>query len=115
MSDPVDREYEVRLTPRADAAIEATAAYIRDEQRSPQNASAWLVRVYAAVDGLAFLPQRHGSAEENGQRSYEIRQVILDSHLVIFTVNERTGIVHVLGVRHAARRPRSRELPREQP
>lgn len=111
MRDETDRTYAVVTTDTADAAIREQARYIAIDQQSPQNAAAWLERVWAAIDGLEFLPKRHGLAIENEHVPYEVRRVLVDNHLLLFTVAEEKQMVYIVGLRHGARLPRPQDLP----
>ena len=115
MTDPVDRRYRVIVLSAAAEAIEEQFVYIRDTQQAPRNADAWLGRVWTAIDGLEFLPGRHGPALENGRRPYEVRRLLLDNHVLLFTIDEARAAVFVLYLRHAARLPRPGDLPRRAP
>jgi plasmid stabilization system protein ParE len=93
-------KFEVVFHPAArDEAVEA-AMHIAD-RASPEQADAWLDAIEAAVRTLSEFPRRFPAAREAvafpGQ---ELRQAIVHSHRVIFTI--RGGTVHVLHVRHAA-------------
>ena len=111
MSEPIDRRYRVQVVPAAIAAIEEQFLYIRDEQHSPLEAARWLSRVWTAIDGLEFLPGRFLFAPENDYRTYEVRRVVLDNHLLLFTIDEAQQTVYILNLRHGARLPRPEELP----
>lgn len=69
---------------------------------SPQAAARWYEALRAAVESLAFAPRRCGYACEHvAGRTDELRQFIVGSHRLIFTI--RGDEVHVLHIRHAAR------------
>lgn len=111
MADEVDKVYAVRTTAAARQAIREQARYIAVEQQSPQNAREWLERVWTAIDGLEFMPLRYNEAKGYDSLPYVVRRVILDNHLILFTVDKANATVYVVGLRHGARLPRQRDLP----
>lgn len=72
-------------------------------QDQPANALRHAQRLRKACAGLKSFPNRCPLAFENGLDGLEIRHLIFDNHRIIFTVQDK--IVHVLEIRHAARRP----------
>lgn len=106
-----EKKYAVITTETAEAAIREQVRYIVEEQQAPQNAAEWLDRVWTAIDGLEFMPLRFGEAEGYEHLSYVVRRVVLDNHLILFTVDVSTTTVYVVGLRHGARRPQRADLP----
>ena len=104
----------VELTEAALAAITANARYIAVEGQAPVNAQRRLERIWDAVDSLTQSPRRAAKAEENAYVEYEVRQLAIDSHLLVFTVDDDLRKVWVIGLRHAHRLPRPGELPQGQ-
>jgi plasmid stabilization system protein ParE len=88
MTDEVDKIYVVRTTARAHAAIREQMRYITVDQNSPQNAAAWVDRVWTSIDRLQKLPRRHPLAAGYEQISYVVRRMVLGKHLILFTVDE---------------------------
>ena len=111
MQDETDKHYAVIMTATAKAAIREQVRFIAVEQQSPQNAAEWLGRVWSCVDGLEFLPKRFPPAEGYQRLPYVVRRIVLDSHLILFTIDEANTTVYVVGLRHGAKLPRPRELP----
>ena len=93
-------KYKVILQPGA--AAEAEQAYLWIAQQAPDNAARWLGRLLDAIDSLADFPQRCPLAQEDKHFAEEIRNLIIGNYRILFTI--RAGAVHVLHVRHAARR-----------
>jgi hypothetical protein len=50
-------------------------------------------------------------AQENAYVSYEVRQLVVGSHLLLFTVDDEKRTVWVVALRHGHRIPRPREIP----
>ena len=103
--------YAVELTDAALAAITEHARYIAIEGRAPENAKRWLERVWDAVDSLEKLPRRGAKAQEDDYVTYEVRQLVVDSHLLLFTVDDDKQTVWIVGLRHGHRRPRPQDIP----
>jgi len=57
------------------------------------------------------MPRRCSKAEEDEFRPYEVRQLIVDGYLLLFTVVDETKTVWVIGFRHGRQLERSDELP----
>ena len=106
--------YAVELTDAALAAITAQAHYIAVEAQAPLNAERWLGRIWDAVDSLEQFPQRAAKAEEDAYAKYEVRRLVIDSHLLLFTIDEDRRKVWIIGLRHGHRLPQSGELSVDQ-
>jgi len=107
-------KYTVELTDAALSAIADQARYIAVGAESPSNAERWLQRIWDAVDSLDQWPRRAGKAEENDYVEYEVRQLIIGSHLLLFTVDDDRRKVWIIGLRHGHRLPRPGDLPADQ-
>lgn len=94
-------KYRVIIEDRAEADIEAHALWIL-EQGSPLGAERWVDAIEGAVSSLAQMPERCPIAPEADLLQRPIRELLVGSHRILFVVDHRT--VHVLHVRHAARR-----------
>lgn len=93
--------YKVIFRPEArDEALDA-ADYIA-EQGAPEIALQWYQGLEAAIGSLESMPARFGYAREHEAfPGVELRQLVYNSHRLIFTIRENA--VHVLHVRHVAR------------
>jgi|SRR5581483_1363815 len=70
---------------------------------SPKSATLWYLDIYAALDSLKEFPARCGLAVENQFFKEEIRQLICGKYRILFEIDGMT--VHILHVRHSARKP----------
>ena len=104
-------KYTVEITDVAFEAIREQARYIAIKGNAPLNAQRWLEQVWDVIDGLEQMPQRHNLATESSFKTYEVRRVLLGSYLILFTIDESTGKVWVVGFRHGYRLPRPNDLP----
>ncbi len=104
-------KYVVELTDTASAAIIAQARYVAVEAQAPMNAQHWLEKVWDAVESLEQRPRRAAKAVEDAYLVYEVRQLVVGSHLLLFTVDDEHGKVWIVGLRHGHRLPRPGDLP----
>ncbi len=95
--------YAVEVTAVALDAIARQARYIAVGAKAPLNAARWLERVWDAADSLEHFPRRAPLAEEDAYVEYEVRQLIVGTHLLLFTVDDEGRRVWVLGLRHGRR------------
>lgn len=96
------KKYIVIVTPEAEEGIRESFRYIQDS--SPQNAELWIRQLYAEIDTLEEFPERCMYARERDYLEEDLRQLIFKSHRVIFQVDNTSGTVFVLYVRHSSRR-----------
>jgi len=104
-------EYSVEVTDTAFAAIRREARYIAVDVKEPENANRWLELLWDAVDALERIPRGAHVAEEQAYVDYEVRQLVVGTHLVLFTIDDERQKVWIVGVRRGQRRPRPEELP----
>ena len=102
-------KYRVVVQPPARADIEAGYLYLVGV--APAAADKWLAGVEKGILGLERLPARCALALEGREFDEEIRQLLVGrrpgTYRVLFVIRGRE--VRVLHVRHAARRPMSRD------
>jgi hypothetical protein len=105
------KRYTVHITDTAFELIREQARYIAVDCKSPLNAARWLEQVWDVVDNLEQMPARHGLADEDVFKAYEVRRALVGDHLLLFTINETARKVWIIGFRHGARLPRPNDLP----
>ena len=105
------KRYTVEITDAAFVGIRNEARQIAIERRAPENAKRWLERLWDAVDSLEHFPRRAAKAEEDGLVPYEVRQLVVGSHLILFTIDDDHRKVWIVGLRHGRRLPRPQDLP----
>jgi len=96
-------EFLIEIT---DLAIEDAEAYvrlIRDENQEPEAAERWFRGLLDSIYSLEVFPERCPLIPEQGQFSFEIRQLIYFSHRVIYAVKQ-DGRVVIYRVYHGSRR-----------
>lgn len=92
--------YEVLIEPPAVEDIEEAYRYIHNE--SPAGADHWYAGIVEAILSLDRMPKRCALAVENDAFPVEIRERLYGVYRIHFTVRDKN--VHVLHVRHGARR-----------
>jgi toxin ParE1/3/4 len=95
--------YDVIFQPDAENDLREIYHFIARD--SPNAAGQWIERLEEAARSLSIFPRRGPLAPENGSFDDEIRNIFIGDYRVLFTVVERDRRVHVLHIRHAARRP----------
>ena len=93
--------YRVIVTPEAETAINQAFEYIL--KASPLNAARWLRNLYAKIDTLERFPERCARALEESYFDADLRQLVFQSHRIIFRVDKTAHTVWVLCARHSAR------------
>jgi plasmid stabilization system protein ParE len=96
------KRYEVIVTPEAEAGIVSAFQYINE--RSPGNAAKWLRGLYREIDTLETMPERCSLARENEYFEDTLRQLLFQSHRIIFRVEQAERIVRVLYMRDGKQR-----------
>jgi len=104
------KEYTVEITDAAFVAIRNQARHIAIECQAPENAKRWLEQVWDAVDSLEHFPRRAAKAQEAEFVPYEVRQLVVGSHLILFTIDDDHRKVWIVGLRHGHRLPRPQDL-----
>lgn len=94
------KRFRVLVTRPAEEDIEAAYDYIRRD--SAARAVGWRESLGRAARRLQTAPRRCPLAPENGLFRLEIRQLVFGNYRVLFTIAD--DAVHILHVRHAARR-----------
>src|SRR6476660_5339118 len=94
--------YRVEVTATALAEIEKAFDWIAE--RSPAAAERWRASLLGAVDALAAMPTKYGTAPEDEWYSGELRQMLIGKRRGVYRVLfEIVGdAVYVLRVRHGA-------------
>ena len=102
------RQYRVAFLPRSLEDVDAGFDYIAQASGSYEIALRWLQRIMNAGHSLELFPHRFAFAVENGVLPIPLRQVVIDSHRLIYSVDDATHYARILRVRHAAMRPATR-------
>ncbi len=98
-------KFTVTVQPIAQGFIDDQVCYIAVENAEPQNAAAWLARVNDAIASLEFMPTRCSVAPENSYTTETIYMLPVDSHLLLFSVDEDVRMVKIVGFRRGSQLP----------
>ena len=107
--------YDVVITQSAEAAFHKEATYIAEDSGYRSRAVDWLKKAYALTDTLEEMPRRCTTAPENDHLTYEVRKLNHHRHFILFTIDDETKTVYVIGCRGGMRLPRPGDLPDEVP
>src|SRR3954464_15114686 len=101
-------QYDVRISKEASGDILAIHHYI--EQRSPQNATRMVERLFRTIEALEHLPHRYKIFRKGNKTRGPVRSMPVPPFIVYYRVVESDRVVRILTVRHGARRqPRTFE------
>lgn len=97
--------YSIQITLPARQEAWDYAAFIRDEQQSPDAARRWLDGLYTAIQELTEAPHRFAVIPEAVELGFPYRSFVYHSHRVIYAVHDADGRVMVHRIYHGARKP----------
>jgi plasmid stabilization system protein ParE len=105
--------FRVDITEAALADAEGFVEYIRREKRDAVGAERWWNGLLDAHFWLEQRPGRGSPAPEAALRARGLRQILYQSHRIVFDLDELHGVVRVLRIYHASRRQlRQRDVSR---
>jgi len=99
----VDATFQVNITETARIEAEKYAQFILDNSNDSIASNQWWDGLLDAILSLETLPARCPFIPEDAGLEFQVRQLLYHSHRVLFRV--QPGIVHILRVYHASRRP----------
>lgn len=94
--------WRIDLAPRVPRDVDGILAHLAGA--SPAAARDWYEGLLRAIRSLEEMPHRCGAAPEDDVLRAEIRQLLYRDHRILFWLGEEARTVHVLHVRHGARR-----------
>ena len=95
--------FRVSFTMKAAGDLERVFEYI--EKDSPAHAAKLIGRLLDAIDSLQILPHRNRPVKGAAPLGEQIRSIVVRPYLIRYSINDSTGVVTILSVRHGARRP----------
>ena len=95
--------FRVQITNTALAAIEEQARHISEQEEDSVYATRWLQTIWDAVDSLEHSSKRSARSQESAYVEYEVRQLVVGKHLLLFTIDDLENEVVVVGIRHSHR------------
>jgi plasmid stabilization system protein ParE len=105
------KKYEVIVTPEAETGIGSAFEFMWEQ--SPESAAEWLRAVYRKIQTLETMPARCARAREDQYLEHGLKQLLFQSHRIIFRIEKRAGIVRILHVRHVKQRSIGEPAPDE--
>lgn len=104
--------YRIIFQPRAERDIWAAAQWIEDESKSAAKALRWIRGVRAKIATLKTNPKRCPIDPDSAAYGEEVRMLLYGKrhgkYHILFAI--RADAVHILTVRHSARRSVSEEI-----
>ncbi|MGA2705571.1 MAG: type II toxin-antitoxin system RelE/ParE family toxin [Isosphaeraceae bacterium] len=109
--------YRVIIQPRAERDIWATAQWMEDQSKSSSKALRLVQGIRARIETLKSNPQRCPVDPDSDAFGEEVRVLLYGKRhgkrRILFAIRGQT--VHVLTVRHSARRSLSEEMGQDEP
>ncbi len=96
--------FRVDITERALADAEDFVEYVRREKGDALGAERWWNGLLDALFSLEQRPGRGTLLPEPPLRTRRLRQILHQSHRIVFEMDEQREIVRVLRIYHASRR-----------
>ena len=91
--------YKVEITRAAEGDVEEIWTYIADD--SPENATAFIIRLEEQIDTLEQLPERCPLIPENEQLGTSYRHLLHGAYRTVFRTTGKT--VYILRIIHGTR------------
>jgi plasmid stabilization system protein ParE len=105
--------FRVDITEAALADAEDFVEYVRREKRDAAGAEGWWNGLLNALFSLEQRPGRGSLVPDGALRTRGLRQILYQSHRIVFALDEQREIVRVLRIYHVSRRElRKRDVPR---
>lgn len=82
------KKYRMKITGKALADMEAIYNYIASNLQSPDTAMRQYDRIAAAIESLNTFPERCKLFDSETERSYGMRQLLVDNYSAVFIVGE---------------------------
>jgi plasmid stabilization system protein ParE len=99
--------YKLVVLPQAEADITEAFTYLGE--RAPEIAARWYRHIRAEIESLAEMPARCPLAPQGAKMGLELRHLLYGKrpgiYRIVFRIVEDIQEVHVLAVRHGARKP----------
>lgn len=99
MSSKVPVKYSVQIAPAAERDVEEIWTYIADD--SPENATAFILRLEEQIEALEQFPERCPLIPENELLGTGYRHLIYGAYRTIFRITGKT--VFIVRIIHGAR------------
>ena len=91
-------KYTVIVSEEASEDIQAVFRYIAEEKGLPITARRWVDSVENAIKSLDYMPYRYPRYELQVPEVSELRKLVIERHLVLYTVKDTEHLVSVFRV-----------------
>ncbi len=99
-------KYRIAYTLRAKSDLLNIYSHIA--QDSPDSAEGMLERILYSVELLSHFPRRQKACRSGGQLKGDVFSLPIWPYVVFFRISEDEATVHIVHIRHGARRPLKR-------
>ena len=96
-------KYKVKVNPRAIRELDHICEYIANEKLAPENVKGQVDRIKKAVLSLDTFPQSHQERNEGRYAGKGYRQLLIDSYIAIFRIDEPHKTVYVVTIQYQGR------------
>lgn len=96
-------KYKVKMNPQAIRELDSIYEYIASKKQDPENAKKQLDRIRNAILKLDTFPQSHQERTEGRYVGKGYRQMLVDSYMAIFRINEADKTVIIVTVQYQGR------------
>ena len=96
-------KYKVKINPRAVCELDRIYEYIANDKFAPENAKGQVDRIKNAILNLDTFPESHQRRTEGRYADRGYRQLLIDSYIVIFRIDELQKAVYVITVQYQGR------------
>ena len=96
-------KYKVKINPRAVCELDRIYGYIANDKFAPENAKGQVDRIKNSILNLDTFPESHQRRTEGRYADRGYRQLLIDSYIVIFRIDELQKAVYVITVQYQGR------------
>ena len=96
-------EYRIELAIKAKKDMREIHAYIANNLKEPNIADKLLDKIEAEISTLKKMPLSYALERDEQLKRRNLRKLIVDNHLVFYSVHEKSETVFVVRVLHARR------------
>ena len=96
-------KYKVKVNPRAIRELDHIYEYIANEKLAPENAKRQVDRIKKSILSLDTFPQSHQERNEGRYAGKGYRQLLIDSSIAIFRIDEPCKTVYVVTIQYQGR------------
>lgn len=99
----ISNDYQVLLYPKAYRDLDNIYAYISNEILEPDIARRQIDRIWDALSSLSLFPHSHQDRLIGRYSNKGYKQLLVDSYLAIYRIDEEKEEVHVVTIQYVKR------------